>query len=71
MDAHGTAAPGAAAPARVPLAPAARPACSGPGLLEGSAGVALALEAAGTAAEPAWDQMLLVSSLPDPGAQER
>jgi lantibiotic modifying enzyme len=71
MDAHGTAAPGAAAPARVPLAPAARPACSGPGLLEGSAGVALALEAAGTAAEPVWDQMLLVSSPPDPEARER
>jgi hypothetical protein len=71
MDAHGTAAPGAAAPGRVPLAPAARAACNGPGLLEGSAGVALALEAAGTAAEPAWDQMLLVSSPPDPGAQER
>jgi hypothetical protein len=70
MDAHGTAAPGAAAPARVPLAPAARAACNGPGLLEGSAGVALALEAAGTAAEPAWDQMLLVSSPPDPGARE-
>src|SRR5690348_7354709 len=71
MDAHGTAAPGAAAPARVPLAPAARTACNGPGLLEGSAGVALALAAAGTAVEPAWDQMLLVSSPPDPGAQER
>jgi hypothetical protein len=71
MDAHGTAAPGAAAPGRVPLAPAARTACNGPGLLEGSAGVALALEAAGTTAEPAWDQMLLVSSPPDPGAQER
>ena len=71
MDARGTAAPGAAAPGRVPLAPSARTACHGPGLLEGSAGVALALEAAGTAAEPAWDQMLLVSSLPDPGARER
>jgi len=70
MDAHGTAAPGAAAPGRVPLAPAARAVCNGPGLLEGSAGVALALEAAGTAAEPAWDQMLLVSSPRDPGAQE-
>ena len=66
-----TAAPGAAAPGRVPLAAAAHPACNGPGLLEGSAGVALALEAAGTAAEPAWDQMLLVSSLQNPGAQER
>ncbi|HET9968151.1 MAG TPA: lanthionine synthetase C family protein [Streptosporangiaceae bacterium] len=70
-DAHGTAAPGAAAPGRVPLTPAARTAGNGPGLLEGSAGVALALEAAGTAAEPAWDQMLLVSSPPDPGARER
>jgi hypothetical protein len=54
----------------VPLA-AAWPACNGPGLLEGGAGVALALEAAGTAADPAWDQMLLVSSLQNPGAQER
>jgi lantibiotic biosynthesis protein len=57
-----TAAPGAAAPARVPL---------GPGLLEGTAGVALALAAAGTAAAPVWDQMLLVSSLENPGAQDR
>lgn len=70
-DVQGRAAPGAAAPGRVPPTAAARPACNGPGLLEGSAGVALALEAAGTAAEPAWDQMLLVSSLQNPGAQER
>lgn len=70
-DVQGTAAPGAAAPGRVPPAAAGWPACNGPGLLEGSAGVALALEAAGTAAEPAWDQMLLVSSLRNPGAQER
>src|SRR5690349_23467979 len=71
MDAHGTAAPGEAATARVPLAPSARTACNGLGLLEGSAGVALALAAAGTAVEPAWDQMLLVSSPPDPGGRER
>jgi len=63
-----TAAPGAAAPGRVPLTAAAWPACAGPGLLEGTAGVALALTAAGTAAEPAWDQMLLVSSIENPGA---
>jgi lantibiotic biosynthesis protein len=41
---------------------AAQPAWNGPGLLEGAAGVALALEAAGTTLEPAWDQMLLVSA---------
>ena len=41
---------------------AARSAWNGPGLLEGAAGVALAMEAAGTTAEPAWDQMLLVST---------
>jgi len=70
-DVPGTAAPGAAAPGRVPLPAAARTACNGPGLLEGSAGVALALEAAGTAADPAWDQMLLVSSPQNPGALER
>ena len=69
--APGTAAPGAAAPARVPLAATAQPAFSGPGLLEGAAGIALALEAAGTAAEPAWDQMLLVSSIENPGVQGR
>jgi len=32
------------------------------GLLEGAAGVALVLHAACFAAEPAWDQMLLVST---------
>jgi class I lanthipeptide synthase len=68
--APGTAAPGAAAPARVPLA-AAPPPYSGPGLLEGAAGVVLALEAAASPAEPVWDQMLLVSSLENPGAQGR
>jgi len=41
---------------------AERPGCNGPGLLEGTAGVALAMEAACTAAEPIWDQMLLVST---------
>jgi hypothetical protein len=70
-DAPRTAAPGAAAPARVPLAAAAQPAYGGPGLLEGAAGVALALAAAATTAEPVWDQMLLVSSLENPGAQGR
>jgi hypothetical protein len=66
-----TAAPGAAAPARVLLPAVTRPACNGPGLLEGTAGVVLALEAAVTTAEPIWDQMLLVSSLENPGAQGR
>jgi lantibiotic biosynthesis protein len=37
-------------------------ACHGTGLLEGSGGVALALEAASTTTEPVWDQMLLVST---------
>jgi hypothetical protein len=64
-----TAAPGAAAPARVPLPVAAAwPACTGPGLLEGAAGIALAMEAAATETEPAWDQMLLVSPIENPGA---
>jgi hypothetical protein len=67
----GTAAPGAAAPGRVPLLAVTRPACNGPGLLEGTAGVVLALEAAASAAEPVWDQMLLVSPLENPGAQGR
>ncbi len=70
-DAPRTAAPGAAALARVPLAAAPQPAYSGPGLLEGAAGVALALAAAATTSEPVWDQMLLVSSLENPGAQGR
>ena len=50
---------------------AARPAWKGPGLLEGAAGVALALEAAGTTAEPFWDQMLLVSAAGTLGGQAR
>jgi hypothetical protein len=70
-DAPRTAAPGAAAPGRVPLAVAAQPAYGGSGLLEGAAGVALALAAAATTAEPVWDQMLLVSPLENPGAQGR
>lgn len=47
------------------------PACKGPGLLEGAAGVALALEAASTTAEPLWDQILLVSTIRLPGAEAR
>ena len=39
-----------------------RPAMKKAGLLEGAAGVALVLHAACFAAEPAWDQMLLVST---------
>jgi class I lanthipeptide synthase len=50
---------------------AAEPAWKGPGLLEGAAGVVLALEAATTTAEPAWDQVLLVSSSRIPGAEAR
>ena len=34
-----------------------------PGILEGAAGIALALLAASTSIEPAWDRMLLVSPL--------
>ena len=45
---------------------AAGPACKGPGLLEGVAGVALAMEAASTTVEPAWDQMMLVSTAGTP-----
>jgi hypothetical protein len=53
----------ATAPARgVTLTEPARPAWKGPGLLEGAAGVALAMEAVGTTVEPVWDQMLLVSA---------
>lgn len=44
------------------------PAWNGPGLLEGAAGIALALVAAYTAAEPVWDQMLLVSTAGPAGA---
>jgi hypothetical protein len=40
-----------------------RPAWNGPGLLEGAAGVALVLLAAGTAVEPVWDRMFVVSQL--------
>ena len=62
----------AEAPGRgVPPAGAARPAWKGPGLLEGAAGIALAMEAAATTAEPVWDQMLLVSAAGTPGAQAR
>jgi hypothetical protein len=62
----------AAAPGQgAALADAARSACKGPGLLEGTAGVALALEAAGTAVEPVWDQMLLVSTAGTAGVQAR
>jgi lantibiotic biosynthesis protein len=50
---------------------AARPAWKGPGLLEGAAGIALAMEAAATTAEPVWDQMLLVSAAGTPGARAR
>jgi hypothetical protein len=53
------------------LTTAERPAWNGPGLLEGAAGVALALEAASTTAEPVWDQMLLVSTTGTPGAEAR
>lgn len=62
----------AMAPSRgVTLTEAARPGPKGPGLLEGAAGVALAMEAAATTAEPVWDQMLLVSAAGTPGAQAR
>ena len=62
----------AAAPGR-DAAPSdvAEPAWKGPGLLEGAAGVALALEAASTTAEPAWDQILLVSTTRIPGPEAR
>ena len=50
---------------------AARPAWKGPGLLEGAAGVALAMEAAGTTVEPFWDQMLLVSAAGTPRGPAR
>jgi hypothetical protein len=62
----------AAAPGRdAALSGVAEPAWKGPGLLEGAAGVALALEAASTTAEPAWDQILLVSTIRIPGAEAR
>ena len=53
------------------LTEAARPVWKGPGLLEGAAGVALAMEAAGTTVEPIWDQMLLVSTTGTAGGQAR
>jgi lantibiotic modifying enzyme len=59
----------AAADQDPPPAGAARPAWNGPGLLEGAAGIALALLAASTAAEPVWDQMLLVAPAPAVGAE--
>lgn len=40
-----------------------------PGILTGSAGIALALLAATTTVEPEWDRMLLVST-PDPGQRQ-
>jgi hypothetical protein len=47
---------------RQTLAGPAAPAGSGPGLLEGAAGIALVLLAGCSPAEPAWDQMLLIST---------
>jgi lantibiotic biosynthesis protein len=47
------------------------PACQGSGLLEGTAGVALAMEAASTTVEPLWDQMLLVSNVGTAGRHSR
>ena len=67
LDLCATAAPGR----DETLTGAARPAWNGPGLLEGAAGVALALEAASTRMEPVWDQMLLVSTPRTPAAQAR
>jgi lantibiotic biosynthesis protein len=60
----------AVAPGRdATMTDAAPAAWKGPGLLEGAAGIALALEAACTVAEPIWDQMLLVSSTETAGVQ--
>ena len=56
---------------RAQAADAAPSACNGPGLLEGAAGVALAMEAASTTAEPVWDQMLLVSTAGAPWVPAR
>ena len=53
------------------LTGAVRPAWKGLGLLEGAAGIALALEAASTTVEPAWDQMLLVSTVATAGVPAR
>jgi hypothetical protein len=62
----------AAAPGRdTALSDSAESAWKGPGLLEGAAGIALVLEAACTATEPIWDQMLLVSTTGTPGVQVR
>ena len=52
-------------------ADAAQVAWKGLGILEGAAGVVLALDAACTTAEPAWDQMLLVSTTGIPGVRAR
>jgi hypothetical protein len=49
----------------------AQPGWKGPGLLEGAAGVALALLAAGSTVRPVWDQMLLVSTTGIPGVEVR
>ncbi len=62
----------AAVPGRgATLTDTAPSACNGHGLLEGTAGVALAMEASSTTVEPVWDQMLLVSAAGPPGAQAR
>jgi hypothetical protein len=62
----------AAAPGRdTALSDSAGSAWKGPGLLEGAAGIALALEAACTTTEPIWDQMLLVSTTGTRGVQAR
>jgi hypothetical protein len=53
------------------LTDAGWPACHGSGLLEGTAGVALAMEAASTTVEPLWDQMLLVSNVGTAGRHAR
>lgn len=59
--------PGGAPPGREPGAAWNGAAWNGPGVLEGAAGIALALMAGCLPAEPAWDQMLLVSTgLPAP-----
>ena len=53
------------------LCATAGPVYSGAGLLEGAAGIAVAMEAASTTTEPVWDQMLLVSAAAIPGASAR
>jgi len=67
LDLCSTAAPGRDAT----LTDAAQPAWNGLGLLEGAAGVAVALQAATTTVEPDWDQMLLVSTTGIPRARAR